>query len=102
MSAPQIVTPNLENEEHSQEEMINLTFDHSAELLCFTAKLSSDLGEPKTLCEALSGEDAARWKVAIGKEIMNFLKQDAWKRYQCSRYMPRDVSQSQGFVQNQV
>jgi len=55
------------------------------ELLCFTAKLSSNLGEPKSPCETLSGEDAARWKVAISEEIMNFLKWDAWKKVPMSQ-----------------
>jgi len=53
--------------------------------LCFTAKLSSNLGKLKTLCEAFNGEDAQKWKDAIADEILNFLNQDVCIKVQMSQ-----------------
>jgi len=53
-------------------ESVDLTLDHEAKLLCFTTEISSDLGLPKTLKEALAGRDADKWREAIAKTIMNF------------------------------
>ena len=61
-------------------ETIDLALDHETELLCFTTEISSDPGLPKTLHKALNGRDAEQWKDAIADEILNFLRQDAWKR----------------------
>jgi len=52
-----VETPNLQVIPNLEEEAVLLTFDHEPELLCFTTELSSDLGEPKSLREALEGLD---------------------------------------------
>jgi hypothetical protein len=44
------------------------------------ATLSSDPGEPKTLKEALEGEDSEEWKISMSGEVMNFLRRGAWKK----------------------
>jgi len=66
-------------------ESVDLTFDHKAELLCFTMEISSDPGLPKMLKEALAGRDADKWREAIANEIMNFLKWKAWKKVPMSQ-----------------
>jgi len=80
-----VETPNLQVIPNLKEEVVLLTFDHGPEQLCFTTELSSDPGELKSLREALEGPDSKRWKVTIANEIMNFLKQDAWKKVPLSQ-----------------
>jgi len=49
----------VNEEDKSEVEMdtVDLAFNHSTELLCFTTEISSDPGSPKTLREALDGVD---------------------------------------------
>ena len=37
--------------------------------------------------EALAGRDADKWREAIANEIMNFLKQNAWKKVPMSQVL---------------
>jgi len=73
------------NESKEPKESMDSTFDHEAKLLCFTMEISSDLGVPKMLKEALARRDADKWREAIANKIMNFLKQDAWKKVPMSQ-----------------
>jgi len=57
----------------------------TTDLLFFTMEISLDLGLPKTLKEALARRDADKWREAIANKIMNFLKQDAWKKVPMSQ-----------------
>jgi len=67
---PCIKDPILMMVPNDEEEAVHLTFDHSPELLCFTNELSSNLGEPKTLHEAMEEPDGS---MPIANEIMNFI-----------------------------
>jgi hypothetical protein len=51
----------------------------------FTAELTSDPGEPKTLKEALSGPKKEEWLKSCAAEVMNFLNRDAWKKVPMSQ-----------------
>ncbi len=68
-------------------ESVDLAFDHRAELLCFTMEISSGPGLPKTLKETLAGRDADKWREAIANKIINFLKQNAWKKVSMSQVL---------------
>jgi len=66
---------------------MDLAFDHGAKLLHFTMEISSDPGLLKMLKEALAGRYADKWREAIANEIMNFLKQNAWKKVPMSQVL---------------
>ena len=54
--------------------------------LVMTATMS-DPGEPRTIQEALSSDDAKEWEESIKGEIMNFLNRKAWTQVPMSQVM---------------
>ena len=48
------------------------------ELVC-TLEMRSDEGTPKTITEALRGEDKELWKKSAIAEVNNFLKRGSWR-----------------------
>jgi len=45
----------------------------------FNTSINSDPGEPKTIFEALNGDDKKWWKLSGIAEVNNFLSRGAWK-----------------------
>jgi len=74
-----------DSESEEPKELVDLAFDHETKLLCFTTEISSDPGLPKMLKEALAGRDTNKWREAMANKIMNFLKQNAWKKVPMSQ-----------------
>jgi len=66
---------------------VDLEFNHATELLCFTMKISSDPGLPKTLQEVLGRRDMEKWKEALTNKNLNFLKHDTCKRVPMSQVL---------------
>jgi hypothetical protein len=42
--------------------------------------VNSDAGTPKNFKEAYYGEDSKKWKPSMLREMMNFMKRDAWEK----------------------
>jgi len=57
----EVVAVNEEDKLEVEMDTVDLAFNHSTELLCFTTEISSDPGSPKTLREVLDGADTDRW-----------------------------------------
>jgi len=80
-------TETSNNKSEEPKESVDLVFDHRGKLLCFTMEISTDPGLLKTLKEVLAGRYTEKWREAIANEIMNFLKQNTWKRVPMSQVL---------------
>ncbi len=58
--------------------IVNAT-DPKAVNFILNTSINSDPGEPKSIFEALNGDDKKWWKLSGIAEVNNFLSQGAWK-----------------------
>jgi hypothetical protein len=50
------------------------------EIVLNAEAVNSDAGTPKNFKEAYYGEDSKKWKPSMLREMMNFMKRDAWEK----------------------
>jgi hypothetical protein len=70
-----------ETQKNTVEQTIDMTFETTTESdkLVHTGELTTDLGEPNSLREAVTGPDKDRWILSIKLKIETFKKHGAWK-----------------------